>query len=176
MQNTKTVREMIFKGADRDIKNNEEQTAKDMVDQYIQDETLNKELHDLLGPQPAYWPCFHVKQPMRKLEKSFYTMKCYLGMILGSMALLMLFVMPYEGPRQFLIPLLSLFVIAQLQFAYASSRDPGYVKKSDKISFLKLNEYFETQYICPTCEVLRPQESRHCTICNKCVDRYDHHC
>jgi len=113
---------------------------------------------------------------MRKLEKSFYTMKCYLGMILGSMALLMLFVMPYEGPRQFLIPLLSLFVIAQLQFAYASSRDPGYVKKSDKISFLKLNEYFETQYICPTCEVLRPQESRHCTICNKCVDRYDHHC
>jgi hypothetical protein len=32
MQNTKTVREMIFKGADRDIKNNEEQTAKDMVD------------------------------------------------------------------------------------------------------------------------------------------------
>lgn len=50
MQNTKTVREMIFKGADRDIKNNEDQTAKDLIDTYIKDETLAKELHDLLGP------------------------------------------------------------------------------------------------------------------------------
>ena len=50
------------------------------------------------------------------------------------------------------------------------------MKKSSKISFLKLNEYFEPSYICPKCEILRPQESRHCFICNKCVDRFDHHC
>ena len=99
MLNTKTVSEMIFKGADRKLKNQEGLTPKDLINEYIQDELINKELHELLGEQPAYWPCFHVKQPMRKLEKSFYTMKCYLGMIFGSLALLVFFVLPYEGPR-----------------------------------------------------------------------------
>lgn len=41
---------------------------------------------------------------------------------------------------------------------------------------MKLNQYFRPMYICPTCEVLRPRESRHCFICNRCIDRHDHHC
>ena len=30
--------------------------------------------------------------------------------------------------------------------------------------------------MCPDCEVLRTPRSRHCAICNKCVERFDHHC
>ena len=80
---------------------------------------------------------------MQKLEKSFYTMKYYMGMIITTLLLLILFVLPFNGPRMYLFALISLFTFAFLQFAYVSSKDPGIVKKSNKISFLRLNQYFE---------------------------------
>lgn len=30
--------------------------------------------------------------------------------------------------------------------------------------------------LCPDCEVIRTKRSRHCNICNRCVERFDHHC
>ncbi len=30
--------------------------------------------------------------------------------------------------------------------------------------------------LCPECLVIRTPRSRHCIICNKCVERFDHHC
>jgi len=174
MFNTKTVRELIFKGADRSIKNKKDQLAIDLLTK-IKDETIKAELEKILGPQPCYNPCFHIKQPLMKLEKSRFTLKFYFWVMSATMGLLMALVLPYKEV-DFMYPLIALFVVTNIFFAWACVKDPGYIKKSDKVSFVKLNKYFDPCYICPTCEVLRPQESRHCYICNKCVDRFDHHC
>ena len=34
----------------------------------------------------------------------------------------------------------------------------------------------EPDSFCPFCEVIRSPSTRHCVICNRCVERYDHHC
>ena len=130
----------------------------------------------MLGKQPTYYPCFHIKQPMKKLTKSYLTMNCYLAMTSLTMILLQLFVIPFKGPNVFQIPIISLFVVTNILFVIAARKDPGYVQKSNVISFVKLNQYFNTEFLCPKCEVLRPNGAKHCSICNKCVDRYDHHC
>ena len=61
-------------------------------------------------------------------------------------------------------------------FFLGATQQPGYIEKGATISFLKLNEYFDPSYICPKCEILRPEDSRHCYICDRCVQRFDHHC
>lgn len=85
-------------------------------------------------------------------------------------------VMPFEQPRQFALPLFMVFIITNFFFVWTIKKDPGYIKKSDKISFVKLNQYFQPAYICPKCEIIRSRESNHCHYCNRCVDRFDHHC
>ena len=37
-------------------------------------------------------------------------------------------------------------------------------------------EEFESNELCPECQVIMLPRSRHCNVCKKCVDRWDHHC
>lgn len=100
----------------------------------------------------------------------------YITMLCTTFCLLHLFVFPFLSAHLWVYPLMVLFVFQFVAYAVAANVDPGRVQPSPKISFLKLNQYFRPMYICPTCQVLRPRDSRHCFICNKCIDRHDHHC
>jgi hypothetical protein len=91
-----------------------------------------------------------------------------------SLVLLLTFVVPVKSYLAYI--LIGLFLFSNLLFILASKKNPGHIKKSQNVSFLKLNMHFDPSYICPKCEILRTPESRHCFICNKCVDRFDHHC
>lgn len=121
-------------------------------------------------------PCFHVRQPLQKLERSYLTQVAYGIMMKLSIILMMLFVIPFRQDSWIMWTLIGLFVLSNGLFIIASYKDPGNLIKAKNVSFLKLNQYFDPCYICPKCEVLRTPDSRHCFICNKCVERFDHHC
>lgn len=63
-----------------------------------------------------------------------------------------------------------------LSFLYASCKDPGVLKPEKGRSFLELLRDINPADLCPECKVIRSARSRHCAICNCCVERFDHHC
>lgn len=120
--------------------------------------------------------CLTLVQPIMDADRSNKTMLVFLGIMLVSFLMITMFVMPCQGIVHLQWVFTVIYFGAMIMFFVTSFKDPGYVTKSSDISFLRLNQYFDPSYLCPTCEVLKPQESRHCYICNRCVDRFDHHC
>lgn len=69
------------------------------------------------------------------------------------------------------------FLVVNIFFLLASFKNPGTVNKpSSELSFDKIVEKYDANGLCPTCETIFTNDSRHCYICDKCVNKFDHHC
>ena len=119
-----------------------------------------------------------IKAPFRKQNKSPRTLIFYISLKLLSLMALSSFVFPtmFMCYPKLTYACFSTFIVSIILWVLCCFKDPGYVKKDSSIEFLGLLETFEPNCLCPECEVIRTPRSRHCNLCNKCVDRFDHHC
>ena len=57
---------------------------------------------------------------------------------------------------------MSIFILTLFLHLFTMTKDPGFLQKPIGVTFLQLLENFDPILLCPDCEVVRTDRSRHC--------------
>jgi len=108
----------------------------------------------------------------------------FLGLLLGGIAAFCYSALPYvlDPAHRYVHPLHRLVIplaigASLLSFYLACRSDPGELTARN---LRRAMDRYPVDYViyvpkeCGTCKIPRPARSKHCSLCNKCVARYDH--
>ena len=172
-----TIKKLIKKNIDINIKDNNGLSVIDLIkdnDKYKNIEKIIIEYthKNCLGLN------YHINDTKNKYIK-FIMFNILTIFITFSM---IYFFLPYLRKQGNLLPIIEyIFSISTIIFLafyiYIIFSDPGLlIKKNDENWIEIINSGKNINKMCPYCMVELGKFSKHCFICNKCIEVFDHHC
>jgi len=100
-----------------------------------------------------------------------------MGLAIATLWSSTFFILKAKGGYAVSLWVTNLLFISSISLCFAIwLSPPGYLERKPGFDFVEILEKYQSSSVCPDCEVLKTPRSRHCNLCNRCVDRFDHHC
>ena len=169
------MRSLLIRGASRAVVDNQGHKPVDLAEFVTTPSLKDNLLQDLAEPRDMQ--CLMLKTPLKLVTKSYKTPFVMWFLMLFVYKCLILYLFPLYYERIVLIWLqLFLFSLTLVLHLIAMCKDPGFLNSPKGVPFMEMMKIFDPVLLCADCEVVRTDRSRHCSICNRCVERFDHHC
>lgn len=159
---------MCLKGANRSHKNYQDKNAHDLA----KDANLPKNFLAVLS-NPWYSGCPIGKLPFMPIERTNRAEIVFVVLFAFVFINSVFVIEPVLDVWYFMLSTSMCCSKLLLAWIYMTYKKPGYV--TPELEWSKLIEKVPSKHLCFECKVIKPPRSHHCSICNKCVDRFEAH-
>ena len=167
---TRIIKKLIQNGADKNILNKNKISPSLLARE-------SPELSDIFLKKGICQKLFFKPDINKKSKFSNINMLLFIILHITVIFLTFVMLMPYFDNTYFSLIYLAISFLLFILFFALSFSDPGKLLNNQYQNMLELVEKGELlEEYCPNCLIKINYRTKHCLICEKCVDEFDHHC